>query len=256
MKSWITLNGAGRSPKFRLFCFHHAGGNSQVFRNWHQELPTSVQVGAIELPGHGLRFSEPVLDRWQPVVLGITEHLLPLLDLPYVLFGHSMGALLAFETARALQRAGLPKPRALFVSGRGAPHRPRKRPPIHALPEAQFLQALREYNGCPPEVLASRELLDLFMPILRADFAIGETYSFSPGGLLDHPVRVLIGQDDGMVDADDLARWSEITVADTTQHVFAGGHFYLQAERHHILRLVMRTLLGGEPDRLEAATGT
>jgi len=252
MKSWITLNGASRSPKFRLFCFHHAGGNSQAFRNWHEELPASVQVGTIELPGHGLRFSERLLDRWQPVVSGIAEHLVPLLDLPYVFFGHSMGALLAFETARALQRAGLSKPRALLVSGRGAPHCPRKRPPIHALPEAEFLQSLREYKGCPPEVLESRELLDLFVPILRADFAIGETYSFSSGGLLDVPVRVLIGRDDEMVDADGLARWSEVTLADTTQHVFPGGHFYVQAERHHILRLVVRALMG-ESERLDVA---
>lgn len=254
MKSWITLSNVRRSPKFRLFCFHHAGGNSQAFRTWHEELPTSVQVGAIELPGHGLRFSEPLMDRWQPVVAGIVEHLVPLLDVPYVFFGHSMGALLAFETARTIQKVGLPGPRTLFVSGRGAPHSPRKRPPIHALPEAEFLQALREYQGCPPEVLASRELLDLFVPILRADFAIGETYEFSPGAMLDHPIHVLIGRNDEMVDTDGLARWNELTRTEAIHHSFPGGHFYLQEERHHILRLVARALVG-EPERLDIATG-
>lgn len=246
MSRWFIFTGAHKSPQFRLFCFHHAGGSAQLFRTWHEFLPSNVQVVAIELPGHGTRFREPLLDRWRPIVSNVTRELTPLLDVPYAMFGHSMGALLAFETARSIHRAGLRRPKALFASGRGAPCAPRRLPAIHQLDEPSFLAKLRRYNGCPPEVLASRELLDIFVPILRADFAVGETYSFDAGDLLEHPFWVLVGDRDDMVHEADIKRWGELTWSSTKHHTFNGDHFYLRAHERRLVNLIGSELLAHE----------
>ncbi|HVV71514.1 MAG TPA: alpha/beta fold hydrolase, partial [Verrucomicrobiae bacterium] len=154
----------------RLFCFPYAGGGLPVFRGWPDALPESVEVRVIQLPGRGPRFREKRFEDLANLARVLSAEIEPLLvDQPFALFGHSFGALLAFETARQLRTMGW-IPERLIASGNNAPHIPEPLPPIHGLPDEAFLEELKLLNGIQPAVLESQELLELFLPIIRSDF--------------------------------------------------------------------------------------
>ena len=178
--TYVTYPKRNSQARLRLFCFPYAGGNSFIFCSWLNNLPADVELSAIELPGHGTRMAEPLLTRMTELVAAIASDLLPHLDKPFVFFGHSMGAWVSFEVARWLQSNHDLYPMHLFVSGARAPQLPKLRSPLHQLPEAEFVAALRRLQGTPEAVLEHAELMALMLPILRADFAVLETYTYSP----------------------------------------------------------------------------
>ncbi len=160
----------------RLFCIPYAGGTVNIFRTWPLSLPRHVEFCAIELPGHGARMREPSIADCENLVKRLAIEMSAMTDLPFALYGHSMGALVAFELARELRRTGRKVPIYLIISGFGAPELSTRGPQTAHLPDDQFIEALRKLEGTPPEVLANRELMQLMLPILRTDFAIVEKY--------------------------------------------------------------------------------
>ncbi len=234
------------TARLRLFCLPYAGGSAIAYRPWLQALPAGVEVCPVEPPGRAARLGERPFDRSGTLADAATLALLPHLDRPFVLFGHSMGALVAFEVARRLRdRHGL-TPHALFVSGRNAPQVAHDDVTTHLLGDAELVERLRSLNGTPPEVLAHPELLQLVLPLLRADFAVSETHVHEPGEPFDIPLVVLGGDQDPEVRRDGLESWREHARGAFRLHLFPGDHFFLHACQAELLRTLgaeLRALL-------------
>lgn len=240
--SWFGGCDPSRPAALRLFCFPFAGGSAQVFRDWKNAFGEEVEVCPIQLPGRQQRFREPPLRTVPAIAEAVSAVLAPLTDRPYALFGHSMGSAVAFEVARRLRALGAPPPAVLMVSGRGAPHRPRSRPPIHDLPQAAFIDALRRYGGTPEEVFQHPELLDLMIPLLRADFEAVETYRPGEEPPLDCPILAFGGIDDPDVGEEDVAAWARHGAAGFAMHRLPGGHFFLNTHASDLLPLIRAAL--------------
>lgn len=236
--NWVTCPNRNPQAKLRLFCFHYAGGGASVFRTWSYSLPQSVEVCAIEFPGRGMRRRESPFTQLEPLVQHLASPLLPYLDKPFAFFGHSMGGLVSFELTRLLRREYGVSPVHLFVSGHRAPQVPDPNPPIHALPESEFLQELRRFNGTPEAVLENAELMQLFLPTLRADFAVVETYAYAPELPLDCPITAFGGLQDREVSCNELEAWREQTNASFVLEMFPGDHFFL----HSVEPLLLQSL--------------
>jgi medium-chain acyl-[acyl-carrier-protein] hydrolase len=240
---WVLFPRPNPAAALRLFCFHYAGGSAQVFRDWPAHLPPSVEVAAIQLPGRGHRIGEPHIRQMAPLGLIVAQELLPYLDKPFVFFGHSLGALLCFETARSLRRENRRQPAHLFVSATRAPHRRSDEELLSGLPKSELVKKLREFNGTPAEVLQNDELLDLMLPTIRADFELCETYEYHQEPLLECPMTIYGGLEDHKVGAERLAAWSEMTMGACEIRMFPGGHFYFNSSPAVFLRTFVGDLL-------------
>lgn len=240
---WIIEPDPQPGATVRLFCLPYAGGGAAAYRPWRQLLPASVALSVVQLPGRETRLREAPYRRLGPLVETLVEAVAPAIDRPYALFGHSMGALIAFEFARALRRRGAPEPVCLIVSGRRAPQLADPDPPLHQLADGAFVGAMvRRYNGIPRVILEDVELLRMFLPTLRADLELIETYVYQGEPPLASPIVALGGQSDARASADELAAWGAQTAAGCQVRLLPGDHFYLQGERAALLDLITATL--------------
>lgn len=244
---WVLFPRPNPAAALRLFCFHYAGGSAQVFQDWSGGLPPSVEIVTIQLPGRGRRLGEPHFTRLAPLSRIVAQELLPYLDKPFVFFGHSMGALICFETARSLRRENRRQPAHLFVSATEAPHRRSPDELLSGLPQSELVKRLREFNGTPMEVLQNDELLELMLPTIRADFELCDTYEYHPEPPLECPMTIYGGLEDHEVEAERLAAWSEMTVGACEVRMFTGGHFYLNGPQSVFLQTFAGDLLRLRP---------
>jgi medium-chain acyl-[acyl-carrier-protein] hydrolase len=239
---WLAYREVNPRARLRLFCFPYAGGGASAYRGWAPALPPDVEVCPVQLPGRESRLREPPFDRPEPLVLALADALQPHLGLPFAFFGHSMGAMLSFELARELRRRGRPLPLHLFVSGRRAPQVPAREEDIHDLPEPEFVAKLRELNGTPEEVLQHAELMRLLIPVLRADFALNETYVFRPEEPLDLGISAFGGLGDAEVNREDVEGWREHVRGSFRLRMLPGDHFFLHSARDLVTESVARDL--------------
>jgi len=227
---WYSRLDGGPPGTLRLFCFPHAGANSYVFRPWARHLPPSVEIWGVHLPGRAPRLRERPCTRMTSLVPTLAAHL-PC-TLPFAFYGHSNGALVAFEVARWLHRAGAAVPRHLFLSGQAAPQRPPRHAPLHQLVDEEMVHALRRFQGMPQDVLDSAELMQLLLPVIRADFELSETYVHERSEPLPCGVTCFGGREDDEATHEDLLQWREHTRGGFRVHSFEGGHFFLfQSDR-------------------------
>ena len=237
---WLVGKDIPGDPAVRLYCFPHSGGLPSEYVRWGRELP-GVQVYGICLPGRGQRVTETPPASMRELV----DRFLAETDFtpPFVLFGHSLGALMAFEVVRELAVQGRPLPRRLVVSAYAAPHLPRTASNLRALPDESLARAIGErYGAIPPHVMADPELLALLLPAFRADFTILETYCYRPGPPLTVPLEVF-GADQDAVSLGQLEPWRGHTTSDVRIHRFAGGHFYFREDLRTLLD-VLGAVLG------------
>jgi medium-chain acyl-[acyl-carrier-protein] hydrolase len=232
---WILVQPSRGRPRFRLFCFPHAGAGATTFHGWSSALPDGVEVRALRLPGRETRLREALLTSMDVLVETLLRVLDPEWSGSYGFFGHSMGARVAFELTRALVRTGRPPPRQLWISGGRAPHLPPRRSPIHGLPDAELVATLCRLYDAPKEVFENRELAQICLPIVRADLALLDVHEHRPGPPLPVPVSVFGGIDDPIVLRAELEAWSEHTNATFQVHTFPGRHLYLKAEARTLL---------------------
>ncbi|MEU9504679.1 alpha/beta fold hydrolase [Micromonospora sp. NPDC048170] len=225
----------------------YAGSGVAPFRTWGPELASLATVTAVLLPGREQLFGEPLLTSMTDVLRGLTPQVAALRPRPVVLFGHSLGALIAFGLARELRREGVP-PAALIVSGAGSPCRRDPTDMIHLLGDDALLQRTVDYDGMPPELLADRDLSAMFIPILRADFQVLETWVVDPLPPLDLPVTVLRGVSDTSVTDHQADGWRTHTVAPPVERFLPGGHFFVHTAREQVLHAV-RDVLAAVPRR-------
>lgn len=240
--SWIAGHKPNPQARLRLFCFPYAGGAASVFRNWSDGLPADVDLCPIQFPGRGTRLMEPPFSRLSPLVEELAEALLPLLDRPFALFGHSLGSLVSFELARQLRANHQARPVRLFVSGGSAPQIPHRGPPIHSLPDREFAAELHRLDGTPEELLNHSELMDIVLPSLRADFALYESYKYSSEPPLNCPISTFGGLSDQRVNHDDLEAWRDQTTASFSIRMFPGDHFFLRSTQPLLVRALAHEL--------------
>jgi medium-chain acyl-[acyl-carrier-protein] hydrolase len=225
-----------------MFCFPYAGGGASIYRGWGASLPADLEVCPVQLPGRESRLRDQPFVRCAEMVPVIAGALRPYFDLPFVFFGHSMGAMIAFELARELRRRGQALPLHLFVSGRRPPHLPAREEPIYDLPEPEFLAKLRELNGTPEEVLQHEELMRLLLPLLRADFSVNETYVYSEEAPFDFGISSFGGLGDDEVTRDDVEAWRVETRGRFRMRMLPGDHFFIHGSKDLVLEAVARDL--------------
>ncbi|RJG00931.1 thioesterase II family protein [Noviherbaspirillum sedimenti] len=230
------------APRLRLFCFPYAGGSATLYHQWPSALPADIELVAVQYPGRATRMREAPCTRLQALLDDIEAGILPQLDRPYAFFGHSMGATVAHELTRRLLAANRPLPKHLFLSGRSAPQLAPRKAPIHALPHAEFIAAMRGLNGTPAEILAHRELMEMLVPIIRADFEVLETWQYEPTAPHTIPLSVFGGIADAAVPLENLDAWADCTTARFKRHMFPGDHFFLQQHYPAMLNIVVRAL--------------
>ncbi|NVJ15823.1 type I polyketide synthase [Myxococcus sp. AM010] len=233
---WFPLRRPRRTaPSARLFCLPFAGGGASAYRAWPGLLgEEDIEVLPIQLPGRETRRDEPAFQRMAPLVSALVEALSPLLDVPYAFYGHSFGAVLAYEVSARLIADGRPPPRHLFVGARGAPHAVVERP-LFRLSDERLIEELRRMGGTPEQVLAERDLMSGFLPVLRADFSVLGTHVHARRPPLPCPIDVFAGASDPRVPVEHLSRWSELTSAGAHVHVLPGGHFFLQQHAQELV---------------------
>lgn len=240
--NWLIRRARDTPAEFRLFCLPYAGGSAAVYHGWQDLAPDHVEVCAIELPGRGRRLGQTPFSRMTPLVRSLVQAVQAELDTPFAIFGHSMGALIGFELARALRARGLPAPVHLFVSAMAAPGIPRDRPVMCDAPDAELKEELRFLNGTPRELLDNDELMSLMLPTLRADFSILETYEYREEPPLRMPVTVFGGTSDPSVQISSLQGWRHQTTENPRLKMLHGDHFFLHSSAAEIMGLIRDAL--------------
>jgi len=222
--------------RLRLFCFHYGGGSASVFREWVDHLPPGIELMAVQLPGREGRFSEPFVSDLLALAGYLRDALAPFLDKPYIVFGHSLGAIKSFEWLRQVKAAGMPAPLLYLPGGACAPHVAYKAEKLAHLPHQEFVEALLDkYQDTLGNVLNNKELANIFIPQLRADFGMLEAYQFYEGAILDCPVLALAGLEEKEVTPAELDAWAEHTTGDFRTQRFAGGHFFVHSAERDLL---------------------
>ena len=232
------------SSTTRLFCFPFAGGAASIYRDWHRFLPPHVRPIPVLLPGRENRWSEPAYSELHPLIAALSTVLSAVVRQPYALFGHSMGALIAFEMARTLTRTGCAAPNRLFVSGCRAPHMPDRDKPMAACPDREFLAELKRLNGIPAEVMENVELMQLLLPMLRADFHLFEAYEYRREQPLECPISAFAGDADRKTPPDDVMAWRLHTRDRFVGRVLGGDHFFLKSSKADLLQGIADDLRG------------
>lgn len=244
---WIRSNVRG-TPRVRLFCFPMAGSAASLFGGWAAALPEGVELYALQMPGRENRMRETPIRNLADAVEGIVaayESLQLSDDLPTYFFGYSLGGLLTFETARALQRAGKRLPKRLLIAATPAPDSDRSRiPKIHHLPDPELITMLRSFQGTPDAILNNMELMSLLLPVVRADFELIEKYRFSPGPPLPIPIVAFGGVSDTDVRPDEVAEWSSQTSSEFSLQFMPGDHFFIKTAQDRLLEGIARQLNG------------
>lgn len=234
---WLIRLSGDDASRIRLFCFHFAGGSALAFRSWAQFLPSFIEVIAIQLPARDGRYGEPALTNIPQILDGLIPELTPYLDKPYLVFGHSLGALIGYELIRAQRRLRLKPPELFIPSAHRAPHLPARAAPTYDLSDEEFLVRLEAFDGTSREVLDNQELMAAFLPRIRSDFRILETYVRQPQAPIDIPILAILGQDDPHVSETELRGWGEHT-GNFRYRLFPGGHFFIETAKPELLNLI------------------
>ena len=229
-------------PSIRLFCFHYGGGSASIFREWSKDLADYAELIAIQLPGRENRFNEPLLYNVSQVVDKLCLNCSAYTDKPFILFGHSIGALIAFEFVRTLRRRNMPQPKHLIISGTKAPHIPLRKQPIHNLPDPKFIEELKKYNGIPNQIIEDKELISIFLPTIRADFSLSETYVYLRERPFSFPITALGGLKDDTFNCEDLLKWKEQTTCSFKHYLLPGDHFFIKSSYKQVIEIVNQIL--------------
>ncbi|WP_338895255.1 alpha/beta fold hydrolase [Streptomyces sp. TG1A-60] len=214
-ETWLTL-----------YCLPHAGGSARPYGRLETAVPRGVRVVPLELPGHGTRLRERLLRDIGQVVTEVIRLMGEDEGRPFALFGHSFGALVAYETTRRLRELGTP-PELLLVSGRTSPVWPLSHEPLHMLPDPLFTAGLSRMGGIPQALLANPSVLQVYLPSLRADLRMVETYAHTHSEPLDVPIAAFAGLRDRLTDPAGMEAWAELTEQPFDLTLLREGHFFL-----------------------------
>ena len=240
---WLRRISPSPHASVHLVCFPYAGAGASSYYPWVRILPSQIGLYAVQLPGREDRISERPVREVPIIINALIDALSDLAGVPFVFFGHSMGALLAFEVARELRNRALKQPAHLFVSGRQAPSTPFSGNPLYMLPDGAFLEeCVRRYQGIPQAILNEPELMSLLLPVLRADMEMIENYRHKPQAPLHIPITALYGREDRTLKILDVQAWAQETSDRFSYAELPGGHFFLQTARSQVVEIIDRII--------------
>ncbi len=242
---WVRPYRLSPMPRWRLVCFAHAGGSASFFRDWATALPDEIDLLAVQYPGREDRFGEPCLTCMDSLADAASEALRSYADRPLALFGHSLGAVVAYEVAARLEQQAVAIGH-LFVSAHPAPQRQRGGQ-LHCGPDQALLDDVQRLAGRPNPLLADPDLRGMFLPSLRNDYRIVETYGRATPQPLDTRVTVLFPEQDPEVDLGEALAWQAATHQPLQLQRWGGEHFYLVEQRQAVLDALAATLLERRP---------
>lgn len=227
----------------RLICFPHAGAGAAAYADWAEFLPPEIELVAVQLPGRQNRIAEEPFADTAPLITVLTHALRPVLDGSVAFFGHSGGAALAYEVAKALHKRGRRGPRQLFLSARPAPDVTGIRQ-LHELSEDEFRAEVVSLGGIDPEIADDEDVMGSLLPLLRADFGLWERHRPTEGPPLDCPITVLCGESDPRAPLDTVDRWRAYTNARFSTRIYPGGHFYFLDSTADVVSFIGEQMLG------------
>ena len=226
--SWFRYRRERPDASARLFCLSFAGGTAMTYRPWVSTAPSELEICPVQFPGRDDRSEEPPCRRMSVLVERLADAIAPLSDLPFGLFGHSMGARVAFELVRTLRDRGAVLPDHLFVSGSRAPHVPSGGPDLHARSDADLVEELRRMEGTPADILDDPDVMAGLLPIVRADFELLETYGFDGRDRIACDITAFRGASDPCASREGTEAWAGLTTGRFALKTFPGKHFFLQ----------------------------
>jgi surfactin synthase thioesterase subunit len=238
--SWFVCRNPRTLPKIKLFCFPYAGGGSSVYREW--EFNDDIEVHAALLPGRETRITEPPICIMEYLISKLSNVMFEDLDTPFAFFGHSMGALIAYELAQEIHRLYGVSPIHLFVSGRSAPQL-EKQEPIHHLPRELFIERIKSLGGTPKEIFENQEVFEFFEPLLRGDFMLCDTYKFIHRERLNCPLSIFGGYQDNMTSIESLEKWNKVTTGPVQLKMYHGDHFFIHSQKLKIQQYIYHRLI-------------
>jgi len=233
--SWFVRTNQSIIPKIRLFCLPYAGGNTSTYTSWSNHISMPIETIPIQYPGRSNRLLETPYSSMDSLVQALFDEIKLLLDIPYILLGHSLGSLVGFELLRKINQFGLNMPEHFIASGSRAPHLLSDKESIFKLPTNEFINELRNLNGTPEVILQSEELMELCLPSLRADFEIAYTYKAEIEKKLDLPISILGGIKDDDISMKDLEAWQNHFVKTVDVKMFPGDHFFIESDKKLVL---------------------
>lgn len=239
---WFVRPLPNDGAETRIFLFPYVGGGPAVYGKWPAEFGSHIETFIAHYPGRGSRYNEPPIHQAEPLVEEIAQAIQPYLDKSFAFFGHSFGGLIAYELAKQIQ------PQVLFISGCAAPHLTNPHPQIHHLSDSEFIKVLQERNAVPDEIAGNAEVMELFSPMLRADFEAFENYRPNKHQL-NCPIIAFGGIDDPSVSRERLESWSTHTTAKFRSRYFPGDHFFINASKADVIASISSELTPTHAER-------
>jgi medium-chain acyl-[acyl-carrier-protein] hydrolase len=243
--AWLRCSDVNPRPAVRLICFPHAGGGASSFNGWRSLLPEWIGLVKAQLPGREDRRECNPLTRIEDVIPSLFPPVRELLDRPVAFYGHSMGALIAFELACELRRKGQAPPVAVLISGRRAPHKPlRSSYAMHNLPDHELAERLLRLGGIPPALLENQRWRDHYLSLIRADLCISDEYTYSPEPALAFPLHAFLGRHDNLVVREDWEAWSDVAEGEFSRQLLPSGHFFDKAATSTLIVRLTEVIAG------------
>ena len=235
---WFVIPKPNINAEIKLICFPYAGGSAVTYLNWAQQIADNVELIIVQPPGRGPRMFEPLHKEMTTLIAELLIHFPTLLNKPYILFGHSLGSRVAFELMAELSKLAQPLPKHFIASGSKGPHLFSDKKSLHALSDEEFIIELEQLSGTPKAVLENRELMELFLPVLRADFQIAETYRYDGSSKFPCTLSVLGGRDDIDIPREKLESWTTFFEKTTQICLLDGDHFFIDNHQEQVLKKV------------------
>lgn len=237
-KDWFQTLTQNKSTVLSIICFPYAGGGAAIYSDWAKLLPDQIELIAVQPPGRANRLFEPSYSNMNNLVGDLLGHIQTKIDRPYIFFGHSLGSKIAFELLVKFQEKGIRLPEHFVISGCSPPHLPANKNPIFTYSDNEFIAELSKLNGTPDEILQNKELISLYLPLLRNEFKLAYEYYYKGACTINCPVSVFGGEDDKDIPEADLKSWGDFFSDLRNIHIFPGGHFFINTHRTLVLEKV------------------
>ena len=244
MSKWFVKYRYSDKANLRIFCFPYAGGSAAVFDGWQNFFREDIDVFSIQAPGREERYKERLIKSISEKVDVLLGEIAKFVDVPYIFISHSNGALTAFELARKLQMIDNFNLKHIFLSARRAPHLASFKKPVYNLPYAEFIEELKTFSTIPADIIDDPSVMEVFMPMLRADFELGATYKFDYGRKLLSNATLFWGEQDAEVSEHDMLAWQDHIVGQVNNVPFKGGHFFIHEEQASVISHVLKITEG------------
>jgi medium-chain acyl-[acyl-carrier-protein] hydrolase len=235
LSKWFVVPQPNPKATIRLFCFPYAGGSAQIYMQWANYLNAETELVLIQPPGRGARILETAYSDMETLIKDLLDVFPRVINKPYILFGHSLGSRVAFELLNQLNQLGYGLPANFIASGSKGPYKSSISKQIISLSDDQLISELKKLNGTPDAILANKELLQFFMPIIRADLEIAYSYSFSGEAKFNCPLTVFGGDNDSVAPPSSLTNWQDFFDLPATIHVISGDHFFINSQREVVI---------------------